>query len=143
MAAVLDAPVAAVRCEYLLGVCLFRGAAGDAVGELCRSFPGCFFDALAFDGEGLSDVGEVEVVVQRCGDPDPAVLDTSVFEGGLVNEIRLLSMLEMQGDILKELGLVGFDGEVVVCLPVLDQVGGELVIRMGSVRPGKVANSCG
>ena len=28
----------------------------------------------------------------------------------------------------KELGLVGFDGEVVVCLPVVDQVGGELAL---------------
>ena len=46
-----------------MGVSLLWRAAGNAVGEFRRAFPGCFFDAFAFDDEDLSDVGKVEVVV--------------------------------------------------------------------------------
>ncbi len=51
-------------------------------------------------------MGEIEVIVQRSGDPDAAGLDTSVFEGGVLNEVRLLSILKIQGDIVAKLGLI-------------------------------------
>ena len=70
MAAILDAPVASVGFEHLLGVGLVGGSAGDAVGELDGAFAGFLLDALAFDDEGLTDVGEVKVVVQCGSGPD-------------------------------------------------------------------------
>lgn len=63
MAAILDAPVAPVCREYLPGVGVLRQAAGDAVSELAGVFSGFFLDTLAFDDEGLADVGEIQVIV--------------------------------------------------------------------------------
>ena len=57
VAAVFDAPVAAVCFEDPPGVGLLRGAAGDAVGKLAGAFPGFFLDALALDDEGLAHMG--------------------------------------------------------------------------------------
>ncbi len=47
---------------------------------------------------------------------------------GVLDELRFVSVLEEAGEILKQRRLVAFDGEVVVRLPVLDQVAGELAL---------------
>jgi len=44
------------------------------------------------------------------------------------DEIGFFSILEIQLDILQECGLVAFDGEVVMGLPILDQVMGEVAL---------------
>ena len=69
MTAILDAPVAAICLEQLLGVGLLWRAAGDTVGELDGAFPGFFLNALAFNHKGLSNVWKVKVVVQCAGGP--------------------------------------------------------------------------
>lgn len=48
-----------------------------------------------------------------------------MLKGGTDHEVRFPAILEIQANVLKELGLVAFDGEVVMCLPVLDQIAGE------------------
>ena len=129
VAAVLDAPVRPVGFEYLLSIGLVWCSAGNAIGKFDRALACFLVDALAFDQEGLADVGEVEVIVQCGGRPDPSSLDASVRNGRAVNEIRVLSILEMEDDVVQEIGLVAFDGEVIMCLPVLNQIGSERALR--------------
>ena len=128
MTAILDAPVAPVCLEQLLGVGLLWRAAGDTVGELDGAFPGFFLNALAFNHKGLSNVWKVKIVVQCAGGPNFPGLDTPVLERGAHHEVRFLSMLEIESHVLQEVGLVAFDGEVVMRLPVLDQIRGELAL---------------
>ena len=70
----LDGPVPAIEGEQALGGCALWGQAGDAVDGLAVSLAGVDLDGLAPDGEDLCDAGEVEVVVERAGDPDGAAL---------------------------------------------------------------------
>lgn len=73
-------------------------------------------------------MGEVKVVVQCGSGPDLPGLDTPVIEGWPRKEVRFLSILEMDSNVLEKVGLVAFDGEVVVRLPVFDQIGGEFAL---------------
>lgn len=107
---------------------LFRCSAGDAVGDFVGAFPGLLLDRLPFDHEGLSDVREVEVVVEYGGGPDLSGFDPPMLGRGVLDEVRFVSILEEAGDILEQCWLVAFDGEVVMRLSVLDQVAGELAL---------------
>ena len=49
--------------------------------------------------------------------------------GGAFNKVRFLSILEMEDDVLQQIGLIAFDGEVIIRLPVLNQIGGERALR--------------
>lgn len=119
-----DRPMRAVDLKEASGIGLFRCSAGDAVGD----FVGAFLGRLPFDHEGLSDVREVEVVVECGGGPDLSGLDPPMLGRGVLDEVRFVSILEEAGDILEQGWLVAFDGEVVVRLSVLDQVAGELAL---------------
>ena len=118
VAAILDGPVAAIHGKELLGVCLFRGSARDAVCDVVGGFSALFFYRLPFDYEGLGYVGEVEVVVELGSGPDFAGFDPPMIRGIISNEIGFLAILEIEADILKESGLVAFNDEVVVGLTV-------------------------
>jgi len=114
VAAVFDAPVVAIGGEELLRVCLLGLSAGDAVGDVEGDLAGLFFNKFSFDHESLLQVGEVEVVVESGGGPDFTGFDPTMIRGVISDEIGLLSILEIQLDILKECVLVGFDGEVIM-----------------------------
>jgi hypothetical protein len=85
---------------------------------------GFFVDRLAFDGEGLCDVGEVEIGVERCRGPDFSGRDPAVIavDGDGVGG---WPVVEEQGEILQQRGLIGFDGNVVVGLSLRHQIVGE------------------
>ena len=92
--------------------------AGDSVGDLAARSAGLDMGGFAQDGEGLSDVGEVEVMVEPVRDPDgtlfPAAMDGL---GGLVGEVRRTAfdlLVEEERDIGQEVLLVALDGEQVV-----------------------------
>jgi len=95
MAAILDAPVAAVGLEYLLGVGLVWDSAGDAVGDLDGAFARFLLNALAFDDEGLAYVGKVKIVVQGGGGSDPPRFDPPMFEGGAHDKVWFLAIPEI------------------------------------------------
>ena len=128
MTAVLDAPVTAVDMEEMLGIGLLRGAAGESKGDFLGAFPGFLFESCALDEEGLTDLGKVEVVVQRGGRPDHAGFDPSMLGWRLLNEVRFLPVLEIESEVLEQSPLVSFDGEVVMGLSILDQIAGELTL---------------
>ncbi len=88
---------------------------------------GRLFDGFAFDDEGLSDVREVEVGVEFGGCPDAPGFDAAVIRRGDLNKVGLLAILEVQGDVSFEGGLVGFDREEVMGA-TLDQVSRQLAL---------------
>jgi hypothetical protein len=58
VAAILDAPVAAVGGKNTLGIGLVWGSASDAVDDFTGLFAGLFFYGLSFDDKSLSNVGK-------------------------------------------------------------------------------------
>ena len=121
VAAIFDDPMTAVDLQQALGVGLIAGAAGDAVGEFPRAFAALLVDSLAFDHVGLADMGKLQIAIQRGGGPNSSRLDSALFAGRGFDEIRGLPSAEVKRDVLLELGLVAFDGEVVVGpTPTLD-----------------------
>jgi len=75
-----------------------------------------FFDGGPFDGEGLADIGEVKIVVEFGGGPDFTAFDAAVVGRVVHDKVGLFSILKHQRHIVKQGGLIGFDGEVVVGL---------------------------
>jgi hypothetical protein len=70
MAAVFDAPVTTVDGKYTFGVGLLGSSTGYAIGEFTGVFAGFFINGLPLYEESLSEVGEIEIVVEfGCG-PD-------------------------------------------------------------------------
>jgi len=95
MATVFDTPVAPVGSKNALGVGLFRGSAGDAVGGFTRVFSAFFVCGFSLDDKGLSDVGKVEIGVEfGCG-PDFADFDPAVIRRVAMDEIRVLAVFKV------------------------------------------------
>jgi hypothetical protein len=92
--AVLDSPVATVNLKNSLGVGLLRRPAGNAIGDFTRADAGFFLCRVPFDGERLSDVGKVKVVVELGGSPDLSGFDSSMVRRRILNEVGLLPILE-------------------------------------------------
>jgi len=114
--AVLDAPVASVDGKELLGGCFVWFSAGDAVGDVVGDLAALLFNRFSLNQECLLDVREVEIGVEFGGGPDFTGFDPAMIRRIVSNEIRFLAVLEIELDILKECGLIAFDGEVVMGL---------------------------
>ena len=78
-------------------------------------------------------MGEMQVGVEGTGGPDFLGLDPAGAERGGFHEIRGLAPLKVERDVLEELGLVAFDREVVMGLPVVDQIGGERALSQQGI----------
>jgi len=128
MAAILDAPMAAVHGENTLWIGLLRRSTGNAIGEITGSFAGLFLYGMSFDDERLSNVRKIEVVIEfGCG-PDLSGFDSPMVRRIKSNEIGLLTVLKVQLNVLKESELVSFDGEVIMGLTILYQIAGYLAL---------------
>ena len=103
------------------------GVVGDAIDDLGGGLTGLFLDGVPFDGEDRSDVGKVEVVVQRGRGPDGAAFDAAMLQGGGLAEVRRTAGGEVQADIRAECRLVILRDEEVMGV-TFDQVGGELAL---------------
>ena len=110
----LDAPMKSVGSQNTLGVCLLRRSTGDTVGNLFRVFACFFVNGLSLNGKSLSDMWEIEVAIQFGGNPDFADFDPAVIRGIAKSKIGLFAILEEKADIIKECGLVFFNGEVIM-----------------------------
>jgi len=132
VAAVFYAPVTAVDLEDVVGVSLIRCVTGDAVSGFGCGFPSFFIEPFALDHEGLADVGKVEIGIELGSDPDLPCLNSAMVE---VNgdRVRFLAVLEIQGEIFEESGLIAFDGEMVMGLPVFDEVASQEALRQQGV----------
>jgi len=133
MAAVFDAPVAAIGGKNLLGVGLLRLSAGEAIGDFMAVLTAFLVCGLPFDDKSLSNVRKVQVVVEfGCG-PDFADFDSSVVGGRIINKVGFHPVFEVQLDVLKKTWLVCFDGEVIMRLALADQVVGNLALGQQGV----------
>jgi len=70
-------------------------------------------------------MGEVEVAVQFAGSPYLSGFNTTVFKASIIDEVRFPAVLEIENDIIAEPGLVPFDGEMIMCLPLLNHIFGK------------------
>ena len=73
-------------------------------------------------------MGECQVGVEGRRGPNLSGLDPPVAQGGGFDEIRGVARLKVADDVLKQSGLGAFHGEVVVGLPVVDQIRGECAL---------------
>ena len=64
VAAILDAPVAAIDAQNCFGVGLLGGSAGDAIGQVVGVFSALLVYGFPLDQEGLSHMGEIEIGVE-------------------------------------------------------------------------------
>ena len=131
--AILDGPVAAIHVEETLWIRLLCRSTGDAVSDFKRADAALFLCRMPFDEERLSDVRKVKVAVQFGGGPDLSDFDSSMVGGRILNEIRLLPVLEQQGEVLQNAALVSFDGEMIMGMTLLDQVLGYLALGQQSI----------
>lgn len=128
MAAVFDTPVAAVGGKNALRVGLFRGSAGDAVGDFTGALAAFFINRLPLDDKCLSDVRKVQIAVEfGCG-PDFADFDAAMVWRVAIGIIRCLPVFKVQGNVFKKSGLVVFYGKVVMRMAFFDQVGGDFTL---------------
>ncbi len=95
MATVFDAPVAAVGGKHALRVGLFRGPAGDAIGDFTGVFTGLFICGLPLDDESLSDVRKVQIAVEFGCSPDFADFDPAVIRRVAMDKIRILPVFKI------------------------------------------------
>lgn len=123
----LDAPVVAVEGQQAGGAGAERGVVGDALDDLGGGLAGLLLERVPFDGEDLSDVGKVEVVVQRGGGPDGAAFDPAMLQGGWLAAVRRTARGEVPADIRAERRLMVLRDEQVMGV-AFDQVGGELTL---------------
>jgi hypothetical protein len=128
MAAVFDAPVAAVGGKNALRVSLFRGSASDTVSDFTGVFTAFFVCGLPLDDKSLSDVRKSQIAIEFSCGPDFADFDAAVVRGVAKGKIGLRPIFKVKRDVLKETGLVVFDGEVVMSVSLFDQVGGDLAL---------------
>jgi hypothetical protein len=95
MTAVFDAPVATVSGKHALRIGLFRGAAGNAIGDVTGVFTGFFICELALNDKSLSDVRKVQIAVEFGCSPDFANFDAAVIRRVAEEEIRLLPVFKI------------------------------------------------
>lgn len=68
-------------------------------------------------------------VVVPVDDVMAAVLDAAMIGAIQGAEIRFpVGLLEIEGGLFKQFFLIAFDGEVVVCAPILDQISGQFML---------------
>src|SRR5690606_24787079 len=128
MAAVLDGPVVAIEGQDAGGVCGVGSVAGDTVDELGGGFAAFLIGDVTFDEKDLAEEREIEVVIEGGGGPDRAALKAPMSEGRRFTEVGLSTLCEGELEVGQQRGLIGFDGEQIVGLALLDKVGGELTL---------------
>jgi len=128
MAAVFDAPVAAVGSKNALRIGLIRGSTCDAICDFTGIFTGFFISGLSLDEESLSYMREVEISVEfGCG-PYFTDFDPAVIGGVALNKVRILAVFKKKRDVLKKSRLVVFYGEVIMSVTFLDQIIGDFAL---------------
>lgn len=123
----LDTPVIAVVGEQARGLGAVGGVVGEAIDGLGGGLAGLLLDGVSLDGEDLSDLGEVQIVVERGGGPDGAAFQAPVLQGGRLAEVRCAALGEVQADVGGERWLVVLGDEQVVGA-AFDQMRGELAL---------------
>lgn len=95
MAAVFDAPVSTVGSQHALRVGLFRGSAGNSIGDFTGVLTTFFIGGFALDDKSLADVRKIQIAVEfGCG-PDFTDLDAAVIRCVAVDKVGILAVFEI------------------------------------------------
>ena len=100
-----------IRCFARDAICGFRGVSAAF-----------FIYGLPLDKKSLPDVGKVKIAVELSCGPYFSDLNPAVIRGIVTDEIRLFSLFKIMDNILKKSGLIVFDGKMVMCVPLPDQI---------------------
>ena len=74
-------------------------------------------------------MGEVEIVIQFCGNPDLSGFNPTMLPISRMDEVSFRGkILEVVGDLFEEFLLVAFGGEVVVCAAIFHQVSSQFAL---------------
>ena len=76
---------------------------------------------------------EIQIVVEFRSGPNAACFDSPMVGRGKIDKVWLSPIMEKQLDISKESWLVVFGGEVIMCFSLLNQIGGQLALRVHGV----------
>lgn len=78
---------------------------------------GLFVEGFALNQEDLTDMGKIEVIIERGTAPNPPRLDAPVIGRGSLGEVgNGIALLEQQSDITLQSGLVSLGDEVIMRL---------------------------
>ncbi len=121
--------------QNLFRTCLIGGYAGDAIDDFLGRFPGLFDNRFSLDHKGLTYMGKIEMLIQCCRGPDLPRLNPSMVAVARVDEVgRFGRVLEIEGQIFKQIGLVPFHREMIVRPSILHQITSELTLREQCIR---------
>jgi len=62
--------------------------ASDAINNFSTDLPGLFTDGLSLDHKGLAHIGEVEIVIQFCCDPDFSRFNSSMLAVACMSKVQ-------------------------------------------------------
>ena len=125
--------MATVNVEETLRAGITDISAGDAVSNFTGALATFLIYELPFNGERLSDVGEIKIVVELGSCPDLADFDSPMVRGHTLNELWFLAILKPEGDIFPKAFLISFDGEMIVGMTISDYVLRDLALGQQSI----------
>jgi hypothetical protein len=102
MTAVLDAPGPAVILQHLGGAGEAWCFAGNPIGDILGWLAAFFVDRDLLHPEGLLDMGEVQVVIERGGDSDVSDFEAAMLgavQGGVIG--FAVELVKIVGGLLK------------------------------------------
>ena len=137
----LDSPVTAVEGEQTLRRSFLGRTTGDAEGDFPGFLSGFLAASLAFDQKDLSDLREVEVVIECRTTPDSSGFDSSVIRRRDLDKVGGFPVLEGERDIALQRWLIAFDREVIMRSGRDDKVGNTLLGQEGvggDIFPGDI-----
>src|ERR1019366_9947308 len=118
-----DAPVTAVDGQDPLRRGLVRRATGNPERGLTPELARFFLDRFAFDQKHLTDVGKVEVSVERRTAPNAPRLDAAVLSQCRLDEVGDATFFKQQPDIALQRRLVCLGSEVIMRLSFNNTLG--------------------
>lgn len=130
---IFDSPMSPIGGKHALRIGLFWSKTGDTMGKFTGTLSRLFVDRFPFNDEGLSDMWEIQMAVEFRSSPYAACFNSPMIGRGKVDKVRLFPVMKKQINISEESWLVVFGGEVIMCSTLLDQIGGQLALRVHGV----------
>lgn len=124
-----DFPVVAVDGKNALRVGLIRRPAGDSIGDITGIFAAFFVCGFTLDDKSLTNVREIQIVVEfGCG-PYFADFDSAMVRRVTKDKIGVLPVFKIKRNVFKKSGLVVFDSEKIMRFTVYDVLGNVTLVQ--------------
>lgn len=124
MAAVFNTPVTTIDRKQAFGVGLFRRSTGYAISDIMGMFAGFFVNGFSFDNKSLANMRKVQIIVEFGCSPYFTSFDSPVIRRGAIDKSGRLPILKIERNVIKKTRLVVFNGEMIMCFTLPDQIVG-------------------